>query len=119
MFVGALRKRQSTQPGNLQTAYSHNGKPLDAYTVPYVVIPMGDNSAKLGDCALLINHDTNMEIMCVVGERGPANKGWGEVSIVAVWATGNPEHMTANHASGLSDNYEIILSPGVRYDWGG
>ena len=38
--------------------------------------------------------------------------------ITTLRATGNPEHMTANHASGLSDNYEIILYPGVRYDWG-
>lgn len=56
--------------------------------------------------------------MCVIGERGPAKNGWGEVSIAAIWDTGNPDHLTANHASGLSNNYEIIIYSGVRYDWG-
>ena len=99
-----------------ETAYSHNGNYLDAYTVPYVVIPMEDQSAKLGDCALLINHDTGMSVMCVIGDRGPKKNGWGEVSIAAIWDTGNPEHMTATHASGLSNNYEIIIYPGVKYN---
>ena len=101
-----------------QTAYTHNNKPLDAYSVPYIVIPIDDNSAKLGDSALLINHDTNMSVMCVIGERGPTQNGWGEVSIAAIWDTGNPDHKTANHTSGLSTNYEIIIYPGVRYEWG-
>ena len=99
------------------TAYSYKGKPLDAYSVHYVVIPIGNNTASLGDTAFLINHDTGMNVRCIIGERGPANNGWGEVSIAAIWDTGNPDHMTANHASGLSDNYEIIIYPGVRYDW--
>ena len=99
------------------TALTHNGKPLDAYTVPYVVRPIGSTEASLGDKALLINHDTNQMVMCVVGEAGPAGNGWGEVSIAAIWMTGNPEHMTANHASGLSSNYEIILFHNEKYEW--
>lgn len=86
--------------------------------MPYIVIPIGDNSAKLGDSAVLINHDTNMSVMCVIGERGPTKNGWGEVSIAAIWDTGNPDHKTANHTSGLGTNYEIIIYPGVRYEWG-
>ena len=100
-----------------ETAYSHNGKPLDAYTIPYVVAPIGDNTVALGDSALLINHDTGMRVMCVVGERGFSENGWGEVSIVAIWETGNPEHMTANHTEGLSHNYEIVVYPGIPYEW--
>ena len=41
-----------------------------------------------------------------------------EVSIAAIWDTGYPNHNTANHASGIGDNYEIIIYPGMRYDWG-
>ncbi|PWL93865.1 MAG: hypothetical protein DBY08_04225 [Clostridiales bacterium] len=104
-----------------ETAYSHAGKPLDAYTVPYIVLPAypkNNTGYRLGDSALLINHDTGMSVMCVIGEVGWEKNGWGEVSIAAIWDTGNPGHMTANHALGLSKNYEIILYPGVRYDWG-
>ncbi|GEM_PF-1828015 len=91
---------------------------LDAYQMPYVVMP-GVGSANKGDKAILINWDTGQSVTCIVGEVGNAAKGWGEVSIAAIWATGYPGHMTANHASGISSNYEIILYPGVSYgyDW--
>ena len=91
---------------------------LDAYTMPYVVMP-GAGSANKGDLAILVNWDTGQSISCIVGDVGPAKNGWGEVSIAAIWATGHPDHMTANHASGISSNYEIILYPGVSfgYDW--
>ena len=38
---------------------------------------LGVSSAHLGDCALLIHHDTGMSVMCVIGDRGPADNGWG------------------------------------------
>lgn len=98
-----------------ETAYTRNGASLDATKVAYVVIPIGDTSARLGDTALLINHDTGMSVECVIGDRGPRNNGWGEVSIKAIWDTGNPEHMTAKTNEGLSKNYEIIIYPGLRY----
>ena len=101
------------------TAYHHNGKPLDAYTVPYVVLPNPHPGISLGRKALLINHDTGMSVWCVLGEVGGKGSTWGEVSIAAIWMTGNPEHMTAKHNGGLSKNYEIIIYPGERYDWGG
>lgn len=92
---------------------------LDAYTMPYVVMPMSNEKcygAKLGDTAVVINRDTGQQIKCIIGEKGPS---WGEVSIKVVWDIDNPNHMTANHASGLSENYEIIIYPGVSfgYDW--
>ena len=99
------------------TSLEHNNKPIDAYTVPYVVMPLGDTTVKKGDCAILINHDTNKSVTCVVGEVGPKENGWGEVSIAAIWKTGNPNHMSANHTNGLSDNYQIIVFPGCKYKW--
>lgn len=91
---------------------------LDAYKMPYVVMP-GAGSANKGDKAILINWDTGQSISCIVGEVGNASEGWGKVSIAALWATGYPNHMTANHASGITSNYEIILYSGVSYgyDW--
>lgn len=90
---------------------------LNPYTVPYVVIPMGSNIANRGDKALLINHTTGKSVMCVVGEEGPAENGLGEVSIKAIWDTGNPNHMTAN--SGPAGRYEIRIYKGQSYgfDW--
>lgn len=92
---------------------------LDAYTMPYVVMPVSTGArqgASLGDKALVINWDTGQSVWCIVGDIGPA---WGEVSINVIWTIDNPNHMTANHASGLSSNYEIILYPGSSfgYDW--
>ena len=92
-----------------ETALSHNDQPLDAYTICYVVAPMDAGRDILGCSALLINHDTGMYVWCVVGDRGPSENGWGEVSICAIWDTGNPQHNTANSAYGLGSNYEIIL----------
>lgn len=99
------------------TALHHNNAPLDAYTIPYVVIPIGCNLANLGDRALLINHDTGRSVVCVIGDRGPASNGWGEVSIAAIWLIGNPDHNTADSAYGLGDNYEIYIFPGEKYVW--
>ncbi len=89
---------------------------LDAYQMPYVVMP-GAGSANLGDKAVLINWDTGQCINCIVGEVGSSENGWGEVSIAALWSTGYPNHMTANNASGITGNYEIILYSGVSYDY--
>ena len=98
------------------TAYSKwvEGKSVTAlnpYTVPYVVLPIGSKAANNGDKALLINHTTGKSVWCVVGERGPADNGMGEVSIKAIWDTGNPNHATANNNSGLG-SYEILLFKG-------
>ena len=102
-----------------ETAYSQNGKYLDAYKFPYIVLPgtgSEKNAASLGDRGLLINHDTGMSVVCIVGERsGPDISEMGEVSIKAIWDTGNPEHMTAKSNEGLSHNYEIVLYPGTKY----
>ena len=48
-----------------------------------------------------------------------SGNGWGEVSIAAIWESGYENHMTANSASGITDNYEIIIFPGQSYgyDW--
>ena len=100
------------------TAYYHKGKPIDAYSVPYVVKPINDESIALGDSALLINHVTGKSVWCVVGEVGKSENGWGEVSICAIWDAGNPEHMTANSNEELGTDYEIILYPDVPYNWG-
>lgn len=101
------------------TAFYNHGYYLDAYQIPYIVLPYSGpdkNAARLGDKALLINHDTGLSVLCVVGERsGPDISIMGEVSIRAIWDTGNPEHMTANNNSGLSNNYEIVLYPGSNY----
>lgn len=100
-----------------ETALFYNGKPLDAYSVHYVVVPLDvdKNEDLLGCSALLINHDTGMYVWCVVGDQGPSDNGWGEVSIAAIWDTGNPDHMTANSAYGLGNNYEIILYRDRQY----
>ena len=92
---------------------------LDAYEMPYVVMPQGSNLVNKGDVAYLINHDNGMYVKCIVGEVGDAKNGWGEVSIAAIWDTGYPNHMTAKNASGITSNYEIIVFPGVsyNYDW--
>ena len=105
------------------TAYSRwtdsEAKVLDAYEMPYIVIPKGSDLAELGDVAYLINHDNGMYVKCIVGDVGYAKNGWGEVSIAAIWDTGYPNHMTAKNASGITSNYEIIVFPGVsyNYDW--
>ena len=93
-----------------ETAYPHKGKPIDAYIVPYVVLPAypkNNIGYKLGDSALLINHDTGKSVMCVIGEVGSEKNGWGEVSIAAIWDTGNPGHNSANNDP--PGNYEIIV----------
>ena len=108
---------------NAYTAYSKWGKDadkvLDAYVMPYVVIPKGNTLAQKGDVAYLVNHDNGMSVRCIIGEVGGADNGWGEVSIAAIWDTGYPNHRTANNASGITENYEIIVFPGVsyNYDW--
>lgn len=90
---------------------------LNPYTVPYIVITQGSDIANLGDKAMLINHTTGKSVMCVVGEEGPVENGLGEVSIRAIWDTGNPNHMTANSAP--AGRYEIRFYKGQSYgfDW--
>jgi len=102
------------------TALTHNGESLDAYNVCYVVVPLNvyySDKDILGSSALVINHDTGMRVWCVVGDQGPSKNGWGEVSIAAIWDTGNRNHMTANTAYGLGSNYEIILYRERKYDF--
>ena len=64
---------------------------------------------------LVINWDTGQSIWCVIGDGGFISNGWGEVSINVLWETGHPDHMTANHANGISSNYEIIVYSGKKW----
>jgi hypothetical protein len=112
---------------NPETSYRIDGKYIDAYTVPYVVLPAAaknsvgkwyyknDTGFSFGDSALVINWDTGDSVWCVIGTNGPVGNGWGEVSISALWATGHPDHMTAKHADGISSNYEIIMYKGKMW----
>ena len=106
--------------------YTSDGKYLDAYTIPYVVLPaakkvngkwiyFNSTGYEFGDSALVINWDTGQSVWCVIGTNGPVGNGWGEVSISALWQTGHPDHMTANHANGISSNYEIIMYKGKMW----
>ncbi len=92
---------------------------LNAYETPYIVLPgsgSNKNVANLGDLAILLNRTTKKYVWCIVGERaGTDISKMGEVSIAAIWKTGNPNHKTANNNKGLSKKYIIIVYKGISY----
>jgi hypothetical protein len=78
-----------------------NGRPLDAQTVPFVVIPLGENRVGLGDLVKVSYRGRS--VMAVVGDRGPR---YGEASAATARALGIP-------ASGLSGG----VDSGVTYEF--
>jgi len=110
-------------PYNETAFHRGDGEYYNAYADPYVVLPCVVGINKIdnttgydhGDSALVINWDTGQFIWCEIGDRGFKSDGWGEVSLYVIWQTGYPNHMTGNHADGISDNYEIILYHGKVY----
>ncbi|MBI5597867.1 MAG: hypothetical protein HY928_17415 [Elusimicrobia bacterium] len=78
-----------------------NGRSLDPTRVPYVVVPLKSNMAKLGD--LVVVEYGGRSVLAVVGDKGPAHR-FGEGSMALARQLGiNP--------SGVSGG----VSNGVRY----
>lgn len=86
----------------------NKGKYLDAYRLPYVVQPLGEDSL-LYVKALVVNKATGNTIEAVVGDRGPKKNRWGEVSMYVINKTGYPDHKSGNYAPSGSNQYEIYL----------
>ena len=78
-----------------------NGRSLDPTRVPYVVVPLKSNMAKIGD--LVVVEYGGRSVLAVVGDKGPAHR-FGEGSMALAKQLGiNP--------SGVSGG----VSGGVRY----
>ncbi len=61
------------------TAYTLEGKPLDATKDYYVVIPEGSN-IPLGTKVNVTDNTTGKTLQAIVGDVGPATNGYGEIS---------------------------------------
>lgn len=105
------------------TLHSPDGLPLDAYRVPYVVVPplicQKTRGKVLGSECLLTNMVTKQNVLCVVGDIGPHEK-IGEISPAAALAIGvDPDPMEGGEERRIIE-YEIrvgkaALIDGVQY----
>lgn len=98
------------------TSYHHEGKALNPYEVPFIVVPpqivKGVKPIVLGCKARMTNLKTGARVTCIVGDIGPKDK-LGEASCKACEAVGldpNPNH------GGTGDYGAILyeLYPGVE-----
>lgn len=95
---------------------------LDAYRVPYIVLPGSGEykkASRFGKLAKLTNKTTGNSAICIVGERaGRDVTRVHEVSIAAIWAVGFPNHATANSNNGLVNySWEITIYPNASAHW--
>lgn len=97
------------------TSLHHNGKPLNAYEVPFIVLPpaalTGVGPMVLGCECWVLNRETGLWAVGVVGDIGPRTKV-GELSVAMARAIGLP----SNPNTGGTSNFEQILyrwKPGV------
>jgi hypothetical protein len=79
-----------------ETSLSHNGKPIDAETVPYIVVPpaiiKGVKPVVLGSMAIVTNTKNGKSTKAVVADVGPRRK-IGELSCECarrIGLNGNP-----------------------------
>lgn len=90
------------------TSLHHNGQALDAYTVPYIVVPpaiiQAVKGVVLGCQARLTYRETGQSAMCVVGDIGPRLK-IGECSVKAARVVGMP----SNPNTGGCDDPRLCL----------
>lgn len=81
-----------------QTTLSHNGRPVDAESVPYIVVPpaivRGVVGVVMGCKAVVTNTMTGQQTRAVVADIGPKTK-LGEMSCECarrIGLSGNPNH---------------------------
>lgn len=101
------------------TVHSPNGLPLDAYRVPFVVVPplvcQKTKGIVLGSECLLTNTLNGRSVLCVVGDIGPHFK-IGEASPDAAIALGiNPDPMRGGESRHVID-YEIRVGKAAFID---
>lgn len=93
------------------TAYHHEGKPLNAYEIPYIVLPSvaitGVAEQVLGCRCEIYNRETGLYAVGLVGDIGPRFKV-GELSVAMAKAVGLP----SNPNTGGTSNFDQIL-----YTW--
>lgn len=98
--LARLARRDPYRQSGTSMRYA-NGRSLDPTRVPYVVVPLKSNLAKLGD--LVVVEYRGRSVLAVVGDKGPAHR-FGEGSMALAKQLGiNP--------SGVSGG----VSGGVRY----
>lgn len=92
------------------TLHDPNGKALNAYEVPFVVVPplicQRTRGIVLGSECLLTNTSNGRRVMCVVGDIGPHHK-IGEASPAAAKAVGA-------HASAYSGDERHVFDYEIR-----
>ena len=90
-----------------QTAYQVGGKSLDATTQDYVVVPQGSN-IPLGTKVVMTNRDTGQTVTGIVGDVGPANNGYGEISLHAAQQLGAWSAPMGNSAKQVNIDYKFV-----------
>ena len=99
-----------------ETAYHFpNGESMNAFTMPYVVIPknMMENIGK-GDFAVLTDNNTGKRVYAIVGDVSAAGKDVHEVSVFASRKLG---YTNASGKNGPTGNFTIRIYPGTRRNW--
>ena len=97
-----------------ETAYSIEGKPIDASKINYVVIPLDySGKAKLGDVAMVTDYNTGESVFAIIGEVGPAGKN-NEVSIALARNLG---YSDASGTNGVSGSFRVIYFAGTKRNW--
>lgn len=93
------------------TTLHHNGKPLNALQVPYIVLPNacinGVKGIVMGCLCRVTYYKTGKRVIGVVGDKGPSSKT-GELSIEMA----SRLEMGSNPNSGGEDVFNL-----VRYEW--
>lgn len=97
--LAAVARRDPHRQAQTALTFS-NGRSLDPTRVPYVVIPGGDRSARLGDLVLV--EYQGRRTMAIVGDVGPRNK-FGEGSMALARSLGiNPDGVRGGVDSGVT-----------------
>jgi hypothetical protein len=92
------------------TLHGPDGRALNAYKVPFAVVPPQvlhkTQDIVLGSECLVTNTITKQQVLCVVGDVGPTFKV-GELSVAAARAIGVPSHPVHGGESRRIIDYEV------------
>jgi hypothetical protein len=87
---------------------------MEPTIVRYVVAPEEYNRVQNGDFAIVMDCDTGEYVFAVVGERGPDDQYFCEVSLSVAWDLG---YTWASGASGPEGHFKTFVYPGTARTW--
>lgn len=113
---GASSAYGSTSHQGKTSFESKFGIKCPADLVPFIVVPLKSNTQgkspyeMIGQPALVVDNNKKTSTYAIVGDAGPTNGDWKEVSLKCAWNLGYSEKQ-ANGRQGPKGNFTVYVDP--------